>query len=247
MTHRTSAIVRIGLAIPLVLAFTYSLVGNFGFFFDLAPNDAIRKVYGRNPFPESVEIARYIREHSSPDDTIAILGSEPQIFFYSQRRSTTSTIYTYPLMESSRFAHSMQENMIREIEAGTPKFILFVDVPTSWLVRPNSDLTILRWAEQYLSKNYEQEGITDLLHSGRPRYLWGPDAKNYEQEGITDLLPGRHYLWSVNAENYRPDGRTLVSTVLYRRKHQGTKNDSILGKLPRVGKNENFFFLFSDS
>jgi hypothetical protein len=55
--------------------------------------------FADNPFPEAVKIAKFIKNNSNEDDKIAILGSEPEIFFYSQRRSATAYIYTYPLME----------------------------------------------------------------------------------------------------------------------------------------------------
>jgi len=38
-------------------------------------------IYSDNPFAESVKIADYLREHTSRDDTIAVLGSEPEIYF----------------------------------------------------------------------------------------------------------------------------------------------------------------------
>lgn len=55
--------------------------------------------YGLNPFPESLEIGRFIRENSAENDRIAVIGSEPQIYFYSDRRAATGHIYTYALME----------------------------------------------------------------------------------------------------------------------------------------------------
>ena len=51
-------------------------------------------IYPENPFLESVRIADYIREHSGPDDTIAVLGSEPEIYLHSHRHSATGYIYT---------------------------------------------------------------------------------------------------------------------------------------------------------
>ena len=68
------------------------------------------------PFLSLFRIADYLREHTTPDDTIAVLGSEPEIYFYSHRHSATGYIYTYPLMEPQKYARQMQEEMIREIE-----------------------------------------------------------------------------------------------------------------------------------
>lgn len=70
--------------------------------------EASRKLYGRNPFPESDVIADYIRSHTTPEQCIAVLGSEPQIFFLAKRISATSYIYMYELMEAHPFARQMQ-------------------------------------------------------------------------------------------------------------------------------------------
>jgi len=51
------------------------------FFFVVSPVEASRMIYSDNPFAESVKIADYLREHTSRDDTIAVLGSEPEIYF----------------------------------------------------------------------------------------------------------------------------------------------------------------------
>jgi hypothetical protein len=48
-----------------------------------SPNAVSRRIYGLNPFPESLEIAKYIRRTSSPDDSVYVVGSEPQILFYA--------------------------------------------------------------------------------------------------------------------------------------------------------------------
>ncbi len=78
----------------------YSLYQQRVYLFDNSPDDVCRMVYGANPFPESLRIAEFIRNNSRPDDTVAVIGSEPQIYFYSGRRSATSYIYMYPLMET---------------------------------------------------------------------------------------------------------------------------------------------------
>jgi hypothetical protein len=41
----------------------------------------MRSVYTTNPFPEAVEVADYLREHGAPGERIAVLGSEPEIYF----------------------------------------------------------------------------------------------------------------------------------------------------------------------
>jgi len=146
--------------------------------FTATPRQVGRALYGMNPFPEAIEIARYVKEHAAAGDRIAVVGSEPEIYFYAQRRGATGYIYTYALMEPQPYASRMQAEMIREIEAGNPRFVVFVRVWSSWLIRPESDQTIFRWFDEY-QKRFERVGVIDILSPGQTRYLWGEAAAAY--------------------------------------------------------------------
>jgi hypothetical protein len=143
------------------------------FFFERPLAEANRMVNGTNPFPESIKIGEYIRAQSSGLDTIAVLGSEPQIYFYSRRHSATGYIYTYGLMEPQPYAHQMQEEMIREIDTARPKFLVLVVVGKSWLAGRDSDQTILRWAVRYCDANYDEVGLVNISDEGTDYYLAG--------------------------------------------------------------------------
>ena len=149
------------------------------FFFVMSPTMATRTTYGYNPFPESLEIARYIRENSTKDNRIAVIGSEPQIYFYSNRRSATGYIYAYPLMERHSYALKMQQEMIQEIESARPKFLVFVNVDTSWLVRRESENLIFEWFKQYQQKYYSPVGIIDIISDKHTVYRWESEALQY--------------------------------------------------------------------
>jgi hypothetical protein len=82
------------------------------------------------------------------------------------------------LMEPQPYAVSMQREMIREIETVEPRFVIFVRVWTSWLMRPESDQTIFRWFDEY-QKRFERVGVVDMLSPGQTRYLWGQAAATY--------------------------------------------------------------------
>jgi len=103
-----------------LLAIAFPLAKERALWFHAAPNEVSRQLYGANPFPESLEIARYIKAHSTPRHQIAVFGSEPQIYFYAERRSATGYIYTYSLVEEQRYALQMQQEMIREVEQAEP-------------------------------------------------------------------------------------------------------------------------------
>ena len=158
------------------------------FFFVMSPNMVSRITYGMNPFPESLEIARFIKENTSKEDRIAILGSEPQIFFYADRRSATGYIYTYTLMELQPHALQMQEEMIREIEAASPEFLIIVNISSSWLERPGSNRTIFYWADSYALRYYHLVGFVDIVKSKQTVYRWHERAAGYSPISENNVL-----------------------------------------------------------
>ncbi|HEY2342250.1 MAG TPA: glycosyltransferase family 39 protein [Chthoniobacteraceae bacterium] len=160
------------------LACALSLYPNRKVFFWDSPNEACQQIYGGNPFVESLEIARYLEEHTTKSDTIAVIGSEPQIYFYSHRHSATGQIYTYPLMEAQPFAREMQDKMINEIERSKPKYYVLVQTPLSWLAGPNSDQHIVEWAGEEMKKNAVLDGLMQLTLAKNPEGVWGPEAGN---------------------------------------------------------------------
>lgn len=146
-------------------------------FFELSPAGVMRFEYGGNPFPEAIEFGKYIREHSDAQARIGILGSEPELCFYAQRHSATGYIYMYPLMEGQKYAATMQQEMIDEIEANKPEYMVLVLVPASWLRKPNSDLRILEWGDKYLADDYRIVGVADISY--QTTYKWDLDAVGY--------------------------------------------------------------------
>jgi len=178
---------RVAAAAAVGLAFAYPIVAQAPVLLTLSPDEAVRRVYGRNPFPESVEIGRWIREHSSPGDTVAVLGSEPQIYFYARRRAATSFLYVYPLLEHHPNAHEMQARMAGEIEAAAPRFLVITHVSQSWGLRPDSDRTIIQWANRYVGAHYRPVGAVEIGRAGSV-YHWGGDAAQPLADDSPNLL-----------------------------------------------------------
>ncbi len=151
-------------------------------FFEMPCADACRRVYWPNPVMEAVSIGRYIREHTTTRDTIAVLGSEPEVFFYAHRRSATGHLYVYYLMEDRPRASRMQREMIGDIERARPKYIVDVRLHESWLDGPRTDPHILKWACSYLVEHYTPVAYFDLNAPARPP--WTDDTiRRYSQPG----------------------------------------------------------------
>jgi len=186
--------IRFGLVlgtIPVILAVASILVSIYiqkEYLFRMTPHQVCRAAYGDNPFPESLEIGRFIRENTSEDDRIAVLGSEPQIYFYSGRRSATGYVYMYPLMENHDLALDMQKEMIAEIESNSPKYIVYIQHTSSWLTAEDSHDALITWFDRYC-KSYKVTGVVEVIREGS-QYYWGKDV----------IWPARTPTWIVVLE-----------------------------------------------
>jgi 4-amino-4-deoxy-L-arabinose transferase-like glycosyltransferase len=149
--------------------------------FQASPARFARTLYGYNPVSESIEIGRYIRERSATHDTIAVIGSEPQIYFYAGRPAATGYIYMYPLMEPQPFAAAMQQHMVTELTTLRPRFLVMVNVYISWLATPASDATLARWLQTQWGA-FEQVGVADIVSDDLTRYRWDDAARDYRPE-----------------------------------------------------------------
>jgi hypothetical protein len=156
----------------LFVALASPLVAWSGIYFTLTPAQACRAIYGTNPFPEAVEIGRYLAEHCPPDRSVAVLGSEPEIYFYSHRRSASGYISPYPLMEPQPYAVAMQKDMIAQIEKANPDYVIFVHVAGSWLQRPKSSTLIFDWFEKYRQQQLRLAGLVEIPADGPTTYRW---------------------------------------------------------------------------
>jgi len=146
------------------------------YLFSFGPEKISRTIFGLNPFPESAEIAKFIEDRSAKSDRIAVFGSEPQIYFYSKRRSATGYIYTYGLMEHHEYALKMQKQMRDEIVSSNPRFIVHVQVKASWLKRDDSETYIFNWFNDYIADHYRLVGVADIT-SSETVYKWFGDAE----------------------------------------------------------------------
>ena len=149
------------------------------FLFAMSPRTLSRTTYDNSPFIEAAEIGKYIRERTDPDDRIAVLGSEPEIYFYADRKAATGYIYTYPLMEPQPFAVSMQEEMIREIESAHPRYLVFCKIDGSWSMRRESDQGIVRWGHRYVRACYDPVGVVDIFSTGETHRAWDDEVRKY--------------------------------------------------------------------
>ncbi len=183
-TSRITPIWKSGLVpiIPFLIFCIVSMVAissNREFYLTAKPNNLSKMKYGANPFVESIEIAKYIKKNSVETDKIAVLGSEPQIFFYADRHSATGYIYTYSLVENQPYNLQMQKEMIAEIENNKPTWFVYCPISASWLRQAGTPGLIFEWTKNYTDQYYTLKGVIDVFNE-RTIYKWDEDAIGYQ-------------------------------------------------------------------
>jgi len=178
------------------LACAAFIVVNRAVWFQLPPEAVSHSLYQSELFAEAVEIGRYIRAHSTESDSIEVLGSEPEIYFYAHRHSASGYMYMYDLTKLSPYVPAMQREMMHDIETAKPFYLVDVHVPTSWAITMNSDREIINWSGAYERQYYDLAGKVVLAGTGRADYLWGPEAATNQMNAWTYISilrrkPGR--------------------------------------------------------
>ncbi|MCC7290744.1 MAG: glycosyltransferase family 39 protein [Phycisphaerales bacterium] len=155
-------------------------LANASFWFAPTAEARAREMYGQSLCVEGEQIAEYLRASGEPSDRILILGSEPQILFHAHRRSATRYVIMYPLFGPYADALQRQEEVLRELAAAPPEWIIEVQL---WSSR-TPDVNCPRALEQAVAgmitpgRRYELDGVA-IPRPGERRYdlKFGEDAR----------------------------------------------------------------------
>jgi hypothetical protein len=158
------------------------------FFFQIPARNISQIIYsGDTPFAGVDDVGDYIRTHSRTSETVAVVGSEPEVYFYAQRHSATGYMYMYPMMEPQPFASQMQKEMIHEIETAKPDFLVLAINADSWNVRSNSDQTVFKWFPTYANASYDRVAALYRV-ADMTKLVQGDELKSNSTNGAGDVV-----------------------------------------------------------
>lgn len=161
--------------ISLVLA----VARNAAYYLEDDSETISKEMYGTNPFVEAKEIADYLKKNTGITDKIAVVGSEPEIYFYANRHAATGYLYTYGLMELQPYNKHMQAEMMNEIKLARPQYLVLVKVGLSWLAQPQSPTDIFTWFFAYTKEHYDLVGAGDIIDGSTTKFVWGGTAFSF--------------------------------------------------------------------
>lgn len=158
---------------------TYMLLGvreQFG----MTPAQIGQWVYGQtSPFAESLEVGKKLSEITNPTDFVFVAGSEPQILYYANRKSSSRFVITYPFIINTPKQLSYQKEAVRELTTHAPAAIVLSQKAESGL-----------WNEE--SPRYFRDFLMNVL---KTKYnlvggaVWGQDTFSWQTHISEGELP----------------------------------------------------------
>jgi hypothetical protein len=147
--------------------------------FSYGPAENCLWVYGpNNPFLESPIMAEKIKKYSLPTDKIFVAGSEPQIYYYSKRKSVSRFAITYPLIIETPVREKYQQEAVAEIKKELPKLIVYSNREESGLINAESPRFFIDYLDDLLKNSY------DLIGG----YFWKSDLSGQWKDLPKDFM-----------------------------------------------------------
>lgn len=145
--------------------------------FSMSPEKLSEWVYGTvNPFSESREVANHLALITKPGDLVFVAGSEPQIYYYAERKSMTRFVITYPLNLPTPYREQYQIELMSDLERNPPKAIVLSQRSFSGLWNEGSPQIFIKYFSDLISKNYKIVG----------GYVWNNNEEGHWQEPINN-------------------------------------------------------------
>ena len=145
--------------------------------FEKTPDQMNLWVYGpTDPFDEARLVGEKIKKATGKDDRIFIAGSEPEIFYYSQRQCATRFDITYPFIINSPFQTDYQKEAVAQLEKNPPAAIVFSPLESSGFSQAGTPGIISDYLAQLVKNNYTLVGA----------FIRRPDLTGYWKNGTPD-------------------------------------------------------------
>lgn len=154
-----------------------------GYYFKEDHTALLRRVYHTNPFPEARVMADLINERYQDGDGLFVVGSEPQIYVYTRTRAPSRFIYMNFLVQNHPSEKAWRSEVMRDLEAAPPKYVVWVQHVGSWMPAPGADQGFLEKYWNELHRDYEVIAWCEQTASPDLIVVTGEEARNYQPKG----------------------------------------------------------------
>jgi len=165
--------------ISLIVLFLVSILtinANKLYFFSADPEKVVRMVYGSNPFPESRKVGDFLNTVMKPDEKLMVLGSEPQIYMYTDKFCASRHFYCGNLVQKPEIVKTWAKEFKNDFTKNPPDYVVWVNHPFSWSIPQGGDTKFIDWAYKQIMISYHPIGWAEYISPNESKYTF--DVKN---------------------------------------------------------------------
>ncbi|MFN0216088.1 MAG: ArnT family glycosyltransferase [Saprospiraceae bacterium] len=158
-----------GAWIVAALAVLWPLLAHHGYWFWENHRATQWRAYGNNPFQEMAEIGAELKKRSAPTDSIAIIGSEPELFLYADRPSALSHLFFQGVVQDHARSAQFQKQTREELWGRRPRFVVLPGAQYEFL----KDAPLVKEIVARLPKDYHPICVVDITEK-QSKITWDP-------------------------------------------------------------------------
>jgi Dolichyl-phosphate-mannose-protein mannosyltransferase len=110
-----------------------TVLSHSAYFFKADHQRIMDEAYHWNGFPELEAIALELNRRLKPGETVGILGSEPQVNYYTDTEHCSAQLYMYPLIRPHAQSLAFQQQFLRELATCNPAYLVVTTSEASWM------------------------------------------------------------------------------------------------------------------
>lgn len=156
----------------VALVFAWPVLANNGYWFRDTYRSVLWKAYDNNPFQEMAEIGAELKKRSAPTDSIAIIGSEPELLLYADRPSALSHLFFQGVVQSHARSAQFQQQTRSQLWNNKPRFVVLPGAQYEFI----KDAPLVKEIVARLQKEYHVVCVADLAEQ-QSKVIWDPPAE----------------------------------------------------------------------
>lgn len=133
-----------------------------------------------NYFYAHMQIGDILNAEMKPQDQLMVLGSEPQLYLYTKKKSPTRHFYTSFTSKVIPDAELWEQEVIDDIKESNPEYMVFFVEPFAWMFEENSPRKLYKWAYSLVTRNYTPIAYVELKPYSETEIITGAAAQDYE-------------------------------------------------------------------
>jgi 4-amino-4-deoxy-L-arabinose transferase-like glycosyltransferase len=145
----------------------------------------VRDISRGNPYLETRFIADFLKTQMQTGDQLAVLGSEPQLYVYLDKKGPSRHFYPSFLSRKNEKTLAWQREALADLEKTAPKFLVFSFLPNSWSVKEDTDPILYNGAFRWMQGKYEAIGYVDYINGNTEpaELIFDASAATYKPQG----------------------------------------------------------------